>query len=114
MSDAENPQKYGVFILRKDEMNIEVLVTEDFAAAKKEYEKLTESWTTSLHDSKPFSLKKPIVTSFDPGLIYEITIRPKVEPLQSNPDNPYAKNMKEKGLAATRQFSSPVLDNGYN
>lgn len=113
MSDKEKPQKYVVFILRKDSQHLEALVTEKFNEAKTLYETLTEEWTKAIHEKTPFSLSTPVVTSFDPGLIYEITVRPMEEPLSTDDDNPYKKNMMSKGLSATRQFSHPVLDGGY-
>lgn len=102
--------KYGLLILKRDQDHIQVMETEDFKEADKLWEDLTERWTTCLSETKPFRLRSPIITSFDPGLIYEITIRPVTESTR-NPDNPYQAKMQKEGFSAT--FRGEVLDGGY-
>lgn len=103
-NDKPNAPKaeYGVLILRRDQQHIQALLTSDYDSAFKLWEELSKRWQESVKETIPFRLISPVVTSFDPGLISEITIRPVVEnKLTSNPNNPYEKEMREKGFSET-------------
>lgn len=100
---AETPKaEYGVLILRRDQQHIQALLTSDYEAAFKLWQELSKKWQESVKETIPFQLTAPIVTAFDPGLISEITIRPVIEnKLTSNPNNPYEKEMRERGFSDT-------------
>ena len=110
---SEQKQSYGLFILRTDGHDIDVQISENYDEVKKTYDDLIQAWTNSVTEKVPFSLISPIVTTFNPNLIYEITIRPLVETVKTNTNNPYQQTMMKEGLGATRNFSSPILDSGY-
>ena len=117
MKPEEKKKQYGVLILRKDQEHITVLETADFQAAHAAWKKLNEQWTACIKDNVPFSIESPIVTSFDPGLIKEITVRPEVTPTETNRgvNNPYEQQMRKEGLQATMKYGlgSDLLDGGY-
>jgi len=105
--------KYSVLVLKRDQEHISVVETDSFDEADKLWQSLKDKWTTCLHEQKPFELRKPIITAFDPGLIYEITVRP-VSDVVKNPDNPYQQSMQRNGFSATFRGGSELLDNGYS
>lgn len=111
---SQEKLRYEVLILRRDQAHIAVMETEDFKEADKRWAELDEQWSACVKETKPFKLRKPVITSFDPGLIYEITVVP-VQTTQKNPDNPYQQEMQRKGLGATlRGGTGPdMLDGGY-
>jgi len=109
----DKKQTYAVIVLKRNQDHIVVLETLDFDEAHKLYGELKEKWTKSLHDQTPFELSTPLVTAFDPGLIYEITIRPITES-DINPNNPYRKEMINRGFSNTfNKNTNSILDEGY-
>lgn len=110
---------YGLYILRKDEQHIEVLVSANYDEVFERYKEVSSNWAKSIKDQTPFELVKPIVTSFDPGLAYEITIKLVTETPASRYDNPYQKQMEKVGLGnmlqkrPQSQTSGDLLDEGY-
>lgn len=109
-------KNYGVFILRKDFEHISVKETKDFQEAYATWKDLNEKWTHSIKEGVPFVLESPIVTSFDPGLIKEITIQPemKVDTNRGGINNPYEQKMNSEGLASALKFrGQSLLDEGY-
>lgn len=103
---------YGVWLLKRDQDHIQVLETDNFETADKLWEELTEKWTTCLHEEKPFKLRSPIVTSFDPGLIYEVTIRPASFSDEKTLDNPYQAKMQKEGFSSSFRGGA-MLDGGF-
>jgi hypothetical protein len=112
----EKKQIYVLVILRRDGKDIIAMEDTDYDKVFDEYTEITSKWAACVKESIPFALKKPIVTTFDPGLIYEITINPVVETPANRHDNPYAKEMRRKGLANMQNIGQPLgenLDEGY-
>lgn len=107
-------QRYAVLVLKRDQDHVSVMDTDKFEEADKKWSELTLQWTECLHEQKPFQLRKPLITAFDPGLIYEITVRP-VSDVIKNPDNPYQQDMQRRGFSATfgNKGGSEMLDGGY-
>ena len=105
---------YGVWLLKRDQDHIQVLETQSFEEADKLWVELKDRWAVCLHEEKPFELRKPIITAFDPGLIYEVTVRPlsASEP-DKNIDNPYQARMKKEGFSAALRSGGEILDSGY-
>jgi hypothetical protein len=114
MKHEEKKPSYVCVILRKDGEHIAVLESTDYDKVYDEYTRITTEWTRCVKENIPFSLKSPIVTTFDPGLIYEIKLNPVVETTASSRnDNPYAKQMQRNGLSAMHPFTGENLDQGY-
>lgn len=113
MSQKEEKKAlYALYIMRRDENHIIVVESHNYDEVFEAYKKLIEAWTTSVKEQKPFSLSSPVVTTFDPGLIYEITVRPIMpEQTVSKYDNPYQQKMMKNGLQSMLQ--PDVLDGGY-
>lgn len=113
MSDV-NKLKYGVYVLKRSEDHIAVLETDKYDDAYNLWVELKDRWAVSIKEQKPFELTAPIVTAFDPGLVYEITVRPvpQVAP-ELNTNNPYAKKMQQEGFGAMFNNQGPILDAGY-
>jgi hypothetical protein len=109
----EKKSLYALYIMRKDENHITAIESSNYDEVYEMYKKLTQEWAICVKEQKPFSMVEPVVTTFDPGLIYEITVRPVVvEQNLSKYDNPYQKKMLEKGFS--NAFPGNVLDNGYS
>lgn len=106
----QNKSRYSLLILKRDQEHMEVLETENFDEIDKLWKELIEQWASCLHEQKPFILRRPVVTAFDPGLIYEITIRPVVENNMDN-DNPYYSRAKKEGFSSA--IRGELLDGGY-
>jgi hypothetical protein len=118
MQTEEKKQNYGVLIIRTDLEHIVVCETADFQTAHAEWKKLNEKWTTCVKEGTPFSIESPVITSFHPGLIKEIMVRPELaeRPMNRGINNPYESKMREKGLNGTMKFGVPgndILDGGY-
>jgi hypothetical protein len=113
----EKKQVYEVWILRHDEQHICSISEMNYDKCFENWEKLVKDWKSSISDKTPFSMSKPVVTAFDPGLIKEITLRPVVQVAESKYDNPYQQKMMRDGLANTlKGVNSPIpdiLDGGY-
>jgi hypothetical protein len=113
MSQKEEKKAlYALYIMRRDENHISVTESHNYDEVFEVYKKLIEAWSVSVKEQKPFSLSSPVVTTFDPGLIYEITVRP-IMPEQnaSKYDNPYQQKMMKNGLQ--NMLHSDILDGGY-
>ena len=108
----EKKQIYMLVILRRDGRDIVVSESQDYDKMFEEYKEIASKWASCIKDNVPFALMKPVVSTFDPGLIYEITITPVVETPANRYDNPYAKKMRREGLGAMQTLSEN-LDEGY-
>ena len=119
MSNNEEKQVYEVVIFRVDSNHIVLLQTTKFDEAVEEWEKVNKNWEESLSNKKPFKLMKPVVTSFDPGLISEISVRPLTKVSEDKYDNPYQKKMMKEGLRNVlhqnvgHPINNQMLDEGY-
>jgi hypothetical protein len=119
MSKPKEERKtlYGLFILKRDGDHISVLETDNYDEVFESWKQLKDQWTSCVQDSKPFELLKPIVTAFDPNLIYEITVKPVVETTASSKNyNPYREQMNKEGFSNTfgnHAVLSNVKDGGY-
>ncbi len=92
---------YETWILRRDQQHIAVVVSTDFEKCYKVWEELQAQWAECAKEVKPFVLKDPVLTAFEPGLIYEITLRPVESPVSNavNSKNPYAREMLNRGFS---------------
>lgn len=117
--ETKKVPSYGVYILRKDDQHIELLVSNNYDECFDRYKEIKDRWAQSIKDKTPFELERPIVTAFDPGLVYEITLRLITETPSSRNENPYQKQMEKNGLgnmfSRTAQvgLSGDLLDGGY-
>lgn len=112
----EKKQVYEILIIRNDQNHISALQSDNYDKCFERWEELTKIWTEAVEGEKPFVLKDPIVTAFNPGLIREITIRPVMTVSESKNENPYHKRMMKDGLSATLNNvtgGSDLLDGGY-
>lgn len=94
---------YQVAILRKDNAHIMVRETSNFEECLATWKALHTKWADSVKEPKPFVLEDPIITAFEPGLIYEITLKPLYEESTVDSSNPYQKAMVERGLSNSLQ-----------
>lgn len=114
MENIEERQLYALYILRKDSNHINVLESTDYDKVYKTWEELSSKWENSVKENKPFSLTSPIVTCFNPNIIYEITIRVIDGSISENTNNPYKKRMAREGFSSTfGNYTSPIKDGGY-
>lgn len=92
---------YQTAILRKNGEHISVLESTKFDDCLKCWESLQNQWADCAKEMKPFIIKDPVITAFEPGLIYEILVRPLYSEESANSNNPYTKRMYEQGLTRT-------------
>ena len=113
MSQTEEKKAlYALHIMRRDENHISVMESSNYDEVFEAYKKLIVSWTECVKEHRPFSLSSPVVTTFDPGLIYEISVRPVMPEQSTNKyDNPYQQKMMKNGFGPGIQ--TDVLDGGY-
>lgn len=113
MKNEEKKPSYVLVILRRDNEHIAVLEDTNYDKVFEAYNEVAAKWASAIKDNSPFSLTSPVVTTFDPGLIYEIKINPVVETTASSKyENPYAQKMRREGLASM-QTVGENLDQGY-
>lgn len=119
MTEEKKQQVYTLLILRKDDNHIEVVQSLNYDEVMEAYNRVRLQWATCIKDQTPFELMRPIVTTFDPGLIYEITVRPLAETTVSRFENPYQQSMMKNGFSSMFNKQNQVtttgdlLDNGY-
>ena len=116
MQNKEESPTYGTIIMLRGAEPIIALETKKYDEAFEVWKTLKDQWATCIKDSVPFELTSPIVTAFDPNLIYEITVKPVVETTSNKNYNPYKQAMNKHGLANTlgnSQILSDVKDGGY-
>lgn len=117
MAKEEKKQSYVLVILRRDGEHITVSENESYDKTFELYNELIAKWTAAVKEHVPFSINSPVVTTFDPGLIYEITIKPIVETMSSGRyDNPYQQAMRKQGFQNTfgnQDMLSEIKDGGY-
>ena len=112
----EKSQAYGALILKRDGDFIVAIESDNYDEVYETWQKLKDQWAECVKESKPFELTSPIVTAFDPNLIYEITVKPVVETASNKHNNPYKAAMQKHGFANTlgnSQILSDVKDGGY-
>ena len=114
MTTPVTPQKiYTLVLYRKDMAHMTILETADEKEANAVWKELVTSWKTCVKEKVPFTLDKPFVTAFEPGLIHEIKVIITETTLS---DNPYRTEMNDKGFGTTlNQYTrtSEMLDSGY-
>jgi len=89
--------------------------TENYDEAFERWMQLTDSWKVSIKEQVPFTLATPIVTAFDPGLILEINIVPVPVQTKEVNNNPYRRDMLDRGLTETLNNytrGTEMLDSG--
>jgi hypothetical protein len=114
MQTTSAKQSYSVWIMRRDGNHICVIETDNFDEADKVNEELINKWVSCLKEQSPFGIRKPLITTFDPGYIYEISLLPFGQTNNSN--NPYQQQMRDNGFSSTfNKFKSgsEMLDSGY-
>jgi hypothetical protein len=112
---------YSLLVLRKDDQHIELLESNNYDEIFERYKEVKDHWAQCIKDQAPFELLKPVVTVFDPGLIYEITIKLVTETPSSRYENPYQQQMQKQGLTSMINNRRPqvataegdLLDGGY-
>ena len=116
MSTPDKAQVYNVIIMRRNQDHIIAVETENYDEAYEVWTKLKGVWLNALKEEIPFEMEKPIVTAFDPGLIFEIRVLP-VTVSKSTRHNPYAAEMQREGFTKTfgkiSGQGSDLLDKGY-
>lgn len=119
MSDKKEETKtlYALHVLRRDGAHISVLESVNYDEVYDSWKELKERWTKCVQESLPFELNKPLITTFDPNLIYEITVKPVVETMANDKNyNPYKEQMHKEGFSNTfgkSAMSSGIKDGGY-
>jgi len=117
MVQEEKKILYSVIILRTDGEHVIVLESDNYDDCFEKWNQLQTLWQESSTENKPYVLKEPVVTAFHPILIKEITLRPITKSPISKYENPYKKEMVQKGFSeAFGKFSSStgdLLDDGY-
>lgn len=108
---------YALIMFRKDIGPSNLLETNDFDKVKETWRNLTNKWTLSVKEQKPFELEEPVITSFDPSLIKEFRISTTETSLKIDESNPYLKNFRQKGFTESfrenTSLNTEVLDQGY-
>lgn len=115
---TEEKQVYETVIFRTDGQHISALQSINFDEAVEKWKELNSNWEESITNKKPFKIMKPVVTSFDPGMISEIAVRPLTKVAESKYDNPYQQQMMKKGLnnmlnQGGHPINNGMLDEGY-
>lgn len=103
---------YALYIVRNDIGPMGVFESDNYDNVFVKWKELKEMWTTAIENKVPFEILEPVVTAFDPGLIMEITLKPVVETTASRYNNPYERQMVEKGLTSTLKSYHPELNDG--
>lgn len=93
---------YQVVILRTNGDHISILESDSYDKCYERWKELHTLWTACAKEIKPFVLEEPVVTAFNPSMIYEINLVPvSTQSSSSNAHNPYQKNMQEHGFGKT-------------
>jgi len=100
MSKKKSTVVYEVIMMRRDTPLV-IMQSENFDECYERWKVLHSQWAEAIKEVKPFVLEDPILTAFEPGMIYEIILQPiqAAPSMNVNPNNPYYKNMMEHGLS---------------
>lgn len=91
---------FAVTLLKRDQQHIIISQTENYDEARATWTKLVEAWTRALKDQHPLVLDNSVTaTAFDPGLVYEITIKTMDLTSRVNTSNPYTQDMLANGFS---------------
>lgn len=119
MNNVQKPQapklSYTVLIQKKNQDHLVAIETENYDEAFERWTQLTDSWKVSIKEQVPFTLTTPVVTAFDPGLILEINIVPVPVQTKEVNNNPYRRDMLDRGLTETLNNytrGTEMLDSG--
>lgn len=98
---TEDKVVYNVVILRKDHNHVVMMESTNFDACLARWEALQAQWAECVKEVKPFVIRDPLITAFEPALIHEITLAPvmKESLATTSANNPYYRNMVQSGLA---------------
>ena len=101
---------YSVIILRQDGQHITAVdAIEDYESCTKIWSDLQKEWADSWKEQRPFVLLDPVVTAFNPSLIFEIKLfAVAVEQSQVRSNNPYQKKMMQQGFSNTFPNGSSI------
>jgi len=98
----QTKEKYVVKLFRKDGVDFDCLISENFTECEAFWKELHSTWVKCHNDKEVFILKSPIMTAFEPGLISEISLIPYKDDIPTVDDNnPYKTNMRNNGLENT-------------
>lgn len=113
-----NPECYSIIFLRKDDDHI-IIDSGNFEDTYMKWAFYRDNWSKCLHEKNPLEVVEKdlgIVTAFDPGIVYEIII--KKRDMKINNNNPYFKEMNDRGFSNTLKShstnSSDLLERNYN
>jgi len=112
MSNASDTMSYELYILRSDEKHISIIVDKDFKKVKEMWKELHSKWKECSDNNAPFTLEDPIVTAFNPALIFEIEIVPFSSERSVESDNPYEKRMRDRGFGNFNSGYPDLMDRG--
>lgn len=105
MNNVTKPQapklSYTVLIQKKNQDHLVAIETENYDQAFELWQSLTDQWKTCIKEQSPFTLTAPVVTAFDPGLVLEINIIPVPIQTKETNNNPYRRDMLDRGLTET-------------
>lgn len=113
---------FAVTVLRRDEQHMILVQTPSQDEARKAWTVLLERWKTAIKEQTPFVLDNDVTaTAFDPGLIYEITIKSTDLTSRFSQNNPYQNEMATNGFSNSwEKFSggaakqgNELLDSGF-
>jgi hypothetical protein len=106
---ASDKMVYSVVILRSDGNHISVYESANYDKCYDRWRSLQEHWTLASKEQKPFLLEDPVVTAFNPALIYEIKLVPVMpEEMATKSHNPYHQRMTQQGFSNTFPSGSGI------
>lgn len=112
MPQTEPKLSYVVLIMRRDDQHITALEDHDFKKCKTLWTKLHKQWQECHKESTVFVIEKPLMSAFEPGMISEIKLIPRLEQEQMQVDasNPYMQQMQQQGLGSTLKNKNSIPD----
>lgn len=117
MTKQEEKQIYEVLVLRNDGQHMVAKSSDNYDTCFEAWKSLVAKWENAITNKIPLSIVEPVVTAFDPGLIKEILLRPLMKVPESRYDNPYQKEMMNKGLSGVLKpgnvLNPDIMDEGY-
>lgn len=118
MDKSTETKTYEVVLFKSNSGPLLVHTDTNEERARKLVLSLSEQWGKCIKEQTPFLLKSPVFSSFDPGLIREISVMESATP--TGADNPYQQEMVNKGFTESfkgqsqvKQPYSELLDKGF-
>ena len=112
MDKSKETKTYEVVLYKSNSGPLLVHTDNNKERAKQLVLKLSEQWTKCIKDQTPFLLESPIFSSFDPGLIREISVIEST--LATGADNPYQQEMVNKGFTESFKSQTKVNQSPYS